>query len=79
MLDRESELYHSGILNDQRSEEHAAVVITRKGVEISATSKGLQLNYSSTWRDMIKSWEEIDQATRARTDQLQKRSVPLEN
>lgn len=79
MLDRESELYHSGLLSDQVSTDHAAVVITRTGVEISAASAGFRLNYASTWRDMIKKWDELDQATRDRRSRLQSRSVPAEN
>jgi hypothetical protein len=66
MLDRESEIYNSGVLAQNRPDEYAAVVLTRDGVEVSAASRGFSLHYSSTWEQLRKRWSEIDRNTRHR-------------
>lgn len=79
MLDRESELYNSGILCKDCRDDHAAIVITRDGVEISASTRGFRLNYSNRWDSIKRRWEEIDRRTRSRSTIEVTRVRSLEN
>ena len=76
MLDRESEIYNSGVLREKLPEEHAAIVVTREGVEVSASSRGFNLRYSNTWKKMTQGWEETDRKVRARRRLLEIERAP---
>ena len=75
MLDRESELYHSGLLarETQKSKEHLALIVTREGVEVSAAAKGLRFEYSSTWDKIKSSCVEADRRFKAKVAENEQR------
>jgi len=66
MLDKVSEAYNSRILDLHAQKKFAAVVITEEGVEIAAASDGFRFEYSGRWRDIQRSWAEIDKKAKAR-------------
>lgn len=68
MLDRESEMYHSGLLDRGTDQEHLALVLTRDGVEVSAATKNLRFEYGSRWDSVRREWERAEQHLQARRE-----------
>ena len=60
MLDRESELYNSGLLNRGVQARYGAIAITPEGIEVSAINGGLQVEFSSTWKELGKALSSVD-------------------
>ena len=76
MLDKESEIYHSGILNLEAQRAHFAFVVTREGVEVSAAKQGLRFEYSDTWEHIRRQWEATD---KKRKERREERAVFMQN
>ena len=69
MLDKESEIYNSGMLNRDAQKEHLALVVTREGIEVSAATKGLRFEYSDTWEHIRGNWAEADRRLKIRREE----------
>jgi len=66
MLDKESEIYHSGMLNVEAQRDHFVVAFTRDGIEVSAATRGLRFEYSDTWHDIREKWATADKKLKER-------------
>lgn len=75
MLDRESEIYHSGMLNKDTDQEHLAVVFTRDGVEVSAATKSLRFEYGGRWGSIRREWDRAEETIQARREAVRKQRV----
>lgn len=75
MLDRESEIYHSGLLTAMPEQEHLAVVFTRDGVEVSAVTKTLRFEYGNRWSSVRQGWEQVEEKVQSRREAVRKQQV----
>lgn len=71
MLDKASEIYNSGLLNKNAQREFGAIVVTRDGIEVSAsTNNGFRFEYANTWEKMRAAWAEMDAGLKVRRQEI---------
>ena len=73
MTDRKR--YRSGMLNTDDAEEFGAIVATREGVEVTARTHGLTLEYANTWENINQGFQRL--GARIRGDDEPEEYPPL--
>lgn len=75
MLDKASEVYHSGIVNRDAQKKFGALVVTEEGIEVMAATDGLRFEYAGRWSEIFKRWAEIDRRVKNRQERAQLQSA----